>query len=97
MVLGILLCKGAINYIYTVFNGLRCSYFKRKALKLHSSISALSIYLETKYKIFKETDPRTANTNNPTILTKYLKQKKLNKDNNPTFKEALINWIIYDY
>jgi hypothetical protein len=29
-------------------------------------------------------------------MAKWLKQKSIDKDN-PTFKEALINWIIYDY
>jgi hypothetical protein len=56
----------------------------------------LSAYLELKYQIFKEIDLKTANTDNPMFMAKWLKQKSIDKDN-LTFKEALIDWIIYDY
>lgn len=80
------------EYACTIHNGAKCGYFKRIASKLHSSTGALSGHLEQKHQIFKETDPKTARSGNPTALQKWVNSK----DDNPTFDEALIDWVAFD-
>lgn len=69
----------------------RC-VFSRKASKLHGSTTALGDHIE-KHKVFKETDPQTARTNNPTTLTKWMRTPE---NQLPQFETALVDWIIAD-
>jgi len=65
--------------------------FQRFARNLHSSTTALKDHIEIDHKIFESTDPKSAYTANPILLTKWIETA----EDQPSFEEALLDWIVY--
>ena len=59
---------------------------------MYSTTTALSNHLKNSYRIIKKTDPITARSKNLILINQQLKDKP---EDNISFEDALLNWIIY--
>ena len=81
------------NELYTCTYGGSCQYsFKTTAKKLKSSTSNCSEHIELKHHHTKEIEAAKEREQNPTAIEKWARVV----GDNPTFEEALLDWIVMD-
>ena len=54
-------------------------------------MTALKDYIEIDHKLFESTDPKSARIVNPILLMKWIETT----EDQPTFEEGLLDWIVY--